>query len=107
MPLLPTAMTFSRRCMYSQRASSVTRALFTEGMAGKGKRAARIRRPHHTPVEVDEFQFGQPEQIFGVVHTLARFRLLLGYGLWRYRKRRPLEANGTLYSFPCQGHRRR
>ena len=37
MPLLPTAMTFSRRPMYSQRASSITSALFTEGMAGKSK----------------------------------------------------------------------
>ena len=52
-PLLPRAMTFSRRWMYSHRASSITSALFTEGMAGKskvsrlltaGKRAARIRR---------------------------------------------------------------
>ena len=31
-PLLPTAMTFSRRWMYSHRASSITSALFTEGM---------------------------------------------------------------------------
>ena len=53
MPLFPTAMTFSRRWMYSHRASSITRDLFTEGMAGKskvsrlltaGNRAARIRR---------------------------------------------------------------
>ena len=36
-PLLPTAMTFFRRWMYSQRASSITRALFTDGMAGKSK----------------------------------------------------------------------
>ena len=52
-PLLPTAMTFSRRWMYSQRASSISRDLFTEGMAGKskvsrlltaGNRAARTRR---------------------------------------------------------------
>ena len=52
-PLLPTAMTFSRRWMNSQRASSITKALFSDGMAGKskvprlftaGKRAARVRR---------------------------------------------------------------
>ena len=52
-PLLPTAITFSRRWMYSHRASSITRDLFTDGMAGKskvsklltaGNRAARIRR---------------------------------------------------------------
>ncbi len=36
-PLLPTAMTFSFRSMYSQRASSITSALFTDGMAGKPK----------------------------------------------------------------------
>ena len=34
-PLLPTAMTFSRRWMYSQRANSITSCLFTEGMAVK------------------------------------------------------------------------
>ena len=53
MPLLPTAMTFSRHWVYSQGASSITSALFTEGMARKskvsklltaGKRAERIRR---------------------------------------------------------------
>ena len=52
-PLFPTAMTFSRRWMYSQRASSSTRDLFSDGMAGKskvsrlftaGNRAARMRR---------------------------------------------------------------
>ena len=46
-------MTFSRRWMYSHRASSITRDLFSDGMAGKsmvsrlftaGNRAARIRR---------------------------------------------------------------
>ena len=52
-PLLATAMIFSRRCTYSQRASSSTRDLFTEGMAVQskvsrlltaGNRAARVRR---------------------------------------------------------------
>ena len=51
-PLLPMAMTFSRRSTYSQRASCMSRALLTEGMARKskvsrlfvaGKRAARMR----------------------------------------------------------------
>ncbi len=50
---LPMAMTVSRLWMYSHRASSMTRALFIDGMAGKskvsrlltvGNRAARIRR---------------------------------------------------------------
>ena len=65
-PLLPTAMTFSRSWMYSHRASSITSALFSDRMAGKskvsmlltaGKRAAQIR---------------QPQQVLGVVHTLGR-----------------------------------
>ena len=52
-PLFKAAMIFSRRCTYSHRASSITSALFTDGMAVKskvsmlltaGKRAARIRR---------------------------------------------------------------
>ena len=52
-PLLPTAMIFSRCWMYSQRVNSITRDLFTEGMAANskvsrlltaGNRAARIRR---------------------------------------------------------------
>ena len=50
---LPLPITLSRLWMYSHRASSMTRALFRDGMAGKskmprlltaGKRAARIRR---------------------------------------------------------------
>ena len=50
---LPMDMTLSRLWMYSHRASSMTRALFIEGMARKsevpklltaGNRAARIRR---------------------------------------------------------------
>ena len=55
--LAPAAMTFSRRWMHPHRASSITRALFTDGMAGKsevsrlftaGKRAAAdlIMRPN-------------------------------------------------------------
>ena len=52
-PLLPMAMTFSLRSMYSQRASCMTSGLFSDGMARKskvsrllvaGKRAARMRR---------------------------------------------------------------
>ena len=52
-PLLPIAMTFSRRSTYSQRDSCMTRCLFTDGMARKskvsklltaGKRAALILR---------------------------------------------------------------
>ena len=51
-PLLPMAMTFSRRSTYSHTASRVTSCLFTDGIARKskvsrlltvGKRAALIR----------------------------------------------------------------
>ena len=35
--LAPTAMTFSRRWMHPHRASSIARALFTDGMAGRSK----------------------------------------------------------------------
>ena len=37
MPLLPMAMTFSRRSMYSHQASWVTSCLFRDGMARKSK----------------------------------------------------------------------
>ena len=46
-PLLPTAMMFSRCCMYSQRASSITRALFTEGMAVKSKVSSSPSEKQH------------------------------------------------------------
>jgi hypothetical protein len=36
-PLLPMAMTFSRRSMYSHQASWVTSCLFRDGMARKSK----------------------------------------------------------------------
>ena len=36
-PLLPAAMTFSRRWMYSHRANSITKAMFSDGMVGKSK----------------------------------------------------------------------
>ena len=75
-PLLPMAMTFSRRSMYSHRASCVTSALFTEGMARKskvsrllvaGKRGGPDPALHHALVAVDEFQFGETKQVVGVV----------------------------------------
>ena len=68
-PLLPTAMTFSRRWMYSHRASSSTRALFSDGMAGKskvsrlftaafygGKAGGADPPSHHALVAVDELK---------------------------------------------------
>ena len=62
------------------RASSMTRALFTDGMARKskvsrlltaGKRAARIRR-YHALVAVNEFQFSEAQQVVGMGHSLGR-----------------------------------
>jgi hypothetical protein len=41
-PLLPTAMTFSRRATYSERASSSTRVLLSDGMAVKSIKIADL-----------------------------------------------------------------
>ena len=71
-PLFPAAMMFSRRSMYSQRASSMTSCLFTragqkprgwpgvEGVQAFDRGEARGPDPalHHALVAVDEFQFG-------------------------------------------------
>ena len=79
-PLLPTAMTFSRRWMYSQRASSITKALFSDGMAGKskvsrlftaGKRAARIRRSTMRWWRSMISSSASLQQVLGMVHTLS------------------------------------
>ena len=79
-PLFKAAMIFSRRCTYSHRASSMTSALFTDGMAVKSKvsmllTAGEAGSPdpplHHALVAVDEFQFAQPQQIGWVVHSLG------------------------------------
>ena len=80
-PLLPTAMTFSRRWMYAQRASSITSALFTEGIVREvegvqaldgGEAGGVDPALHHALVAVDEFQFGQAQQVLGVVHDPRR-----------------------------------
>ena len=79
-PLLPTAMIFSRRCTYSHRASSITRRLVHRRDGGKvegvhafdGREAGSPDPPlHHALVAVDEFQFAQPQQIGWVVHSLG------------------------------------
>ena len=75
-PLLPSAMTVSRRSMDSPRASSRTSALLSEGTAGKsklsrlltvGKCAARMRRAdaplHHPPLALDQLQLGQAQEV--------------------------------------------
>ena len=65
---------------YSQRANSITSALFTEGMAGKskvsrlltaGKQAVVDSALHNALVAVNEFQFHQPGQVPRVVHPLG------------------------------------
>ena len=77
---LPMAMTVSRLWMYSHRASSMTRALFIDGMAGKskvsrlltvGNRAARIRRSTMRWRRSMSLQFREPEQVLGMIHILG------------------------------------
>src|SRR3982074_2324448 len=79
-PLLPTAMIFSRRVTYSERASSSTRVLLSDGMAAKsklsrlftdGNRASLIRRSNHAPLAVDQLQFGQAQQEADVIEALG------------------------------------
>ena len=48
-PLLPTAMTFSRRSTYSQRAICMARCLFTDGMAGSRRCRALYGREACSP----------------------------------------------------------
>ena len=66
--------------MYSHRASSMTSCLFTEGMARKskvsrlltaGKRGGPDPALHHALVSVNEFQFGETQQVVRVVHILG------------------------------------
>ena len=69
------AMTFSLRSMYSQRASCMTSGLFSDGMArksgvqalGGGEVCRADAALHHALVAVDEFQFGETQQVVGVV----------------------------------------
>ena len=75
-PLLPSAMRFSRRSMYSQRASSRTSALLSEGMTLKsklsrllttGKRAALMRRSTMRRLAVDQLELGESQQVADVI----------------------------------------
>src|SRR5215469_15212944 len=77
-PLLPTAITFSRRAMYSPRASSRTNVLLSEGIAVKSKLAFHHRKPclpdaalDHPLFPLDQFEFGQAQQIAGMVDALG------------------------------------
>src|SRR3954468_14111424 len=78
-PLLPTAITFSRRAMYSQRASSSTNVLLSEGICEvEAIEAFHRREPSlldaaldHPSFTLDQFEFGQPQQITRVVHPFS------------------------------------
>ena len=61
-------MTFSRRWMYSHRASSITSALFSDGMAGKSK-VSRLLTAEK--VAVYELKLGEAQQVLGMIHTLG------------------------------------
>ncbi len=79
-PLLPSAMTFSRRATYSERASSSTRVLLSEGMAVKsklsrlltaGNLASLIRRSTLRRSRFDHLQFRQSQQVTGMVDSFG------------------------------------
>ena len=79
-PLLPTAITFSRRATYSQRASSSTNVLLSEGIAGtlEPVQALDRREPRlldaaldHPLFSVDQFEVGQAQQITRVVDAFG------------------------------------
>ena len=69
--LLPSAMTFSRRSMYSQRASSRTIILLSDGMALKSKLSklltAGLGHPDppldHAAFPINQLQFGQANKV--------------------------------------------
>src|ERR1035437_11096018 len=79
-PLLPTAMMFSRRVTYSERASSSTRVLLSDGMAAKsklsrlftdGNRASLIRRSTIRRSRSNSDQSGQAQQKADVIEALG------------------------------------
>ena len=79
-PLLPTAMTFSRRVAYSERASSRTRVLLSEGIAVKSKLSRlltagepRFLDPtlHHASLSIDQLQFDEAQEKADMVETLG------------------------------------
>ena len=112
-PLLPSAMRFSRRSMYSQRASSRTNVLLSEGMTLKsklsrllitGKRAALMRRSTHAALAVDQLELGKTQKIANVVDA---FRGTLPGDLvvlpQERRQLQPLEVVDEQH-LPCVGH---
>ena len=95
------AMTFSRRSTYSHTASLVTSCLFTDGIARKSKvfealdrREARSLDPplHYPVMAVYQLQLRQPQQVFGMVHSLG---CALRWAILSYSRRNV----GSLSSF--------
>jgi hypothetical protein len=79
-PLLPTAITFSRRVAYSERTSSRTTVLFSEGIAAKsklsrlltaGNRASFDPTLHHASFSIDQLQFDEAQEKADMVETLG------------------------------------
>ena len=72
--VLPMAMTFSRRSMYSQRASWVTSCLYRRYGRSR-RRPGSLRRGrgdparHQAVMSVYELQLRQPEQVVRIVHV--------------------------------------
>jgi len=97
-PLLPTAITFSRRARYSQRASSRTNVLLSEGIAVKSKPVEAFDRREacllnaaldHPSFPVDQFKFGQTQQVARMVNAFGG--ALLGELVVFAQERRQLE----------------
>ena len=79
-PELPTAMTFSRRSTYSERASSITSALFKSGNAGEVEAVEALHGRElggldaavdHAPLTLDDLGLDQPQQIARIVDALG------------------------------------
>ena len=108
-PLLPTAMTFSRRSTYSHRASCMTRCLFTdgigqevEGVEALGCREASSFDPalHHAMMAVYQLKLREPQQVAWVVDALGG--ALAGHLAVLSQERRQLQ----LLEVMLQQHRR-
>src|SRR6516165_5888674 len=79
-PLLPTAITLSRRARYSQRASSSTKCLVERRDRREVETVQALHRREpcllnaaldHPPFPVDQFEFGQAQQVTRMVDTLG------------------------------------
>ena len=80
-PLLPSAIMFSRRRTYSQRASSRTSILLRLGDGGEVERVEALHRREpccpdapldRAPFAVDQLELDQPQQVAGMVGAVTR-----------------------------------